>query len=53
MFIVLGETGYVGSKIFHFLKENGWEVVGVSRTVLDYTNPKTLKEFLKSKKPDF
>ena len=53
MFIVLGETGYVGSKIFHFLKENGWEVAGVSRAALDYTNPKTLKEFLQSKKPEF
>ena len=53
MFIVLGDTGYVGSKIFHYLKENRWEVVGISRAVLDYTNPKTLKEFLRSKKPVF
>ena len=26
MFLVLGNSGYVGSRIFHFLKENGWEV---------------------------
>ena len=53
MYIVLGNTGYVGSKILHHLKENGWEAVGISRAALDYTNPKTLKEFLQSKKPEF
>jgi UDP-glucose 4,6-dehydratase len=53
MFIVLGYSGYVGSKIFHFLKENGWEAVGISRSEIDYTDPKILKELLRSKKPRF
>ena len=53
MFFVLGSSGYVGSKIFHFLKSNGWEVVGISRAELDYTNPRILEEFLKSKNPRF
>ena len=53
MFLVLGSSGYVGSKIFHSLKENGCEVVGISRAELDYTNPSILEEFLQSKKPRF
>ena len=53
MYIVIGSTGYVGSKIFHFLKENGWEVVGISRSEIDYSSPKILKEFLRCKKPRF
>ena len=53
MFIILGSSGYVGSKIFHFLTKNGKEVIGVTRSEIDYTNPKILKEFLRSKKPRF
>ena len=53
MFLILGSSGYVGSKIFHFLTKNGKEVIGVSRSEIDYTNPKILKEFLRSKKPRF
>ena len=53
MFFVLGSSGYVGSKIFHFLTKNETEVIGVSRSEIDYTNPKILNEFLRSKKPSF
>ena len=53
MFLVLGSSGYVGSRIFHFLKSNGWKVVGISRAEIDYTNPKILHEFLQSKNPRF
>ena len=53
MFIILGSSGYVGSKIFHFLTKNRRQVIGVSRSEIDYTNPKILKEFLRSKKPRF
>jgi len=53
MFIVIGNSGYVGSTIFHFLKNVGREVSGVSRSEIDYTNPKILKEFLKSSNPRF
>ena len=53
MFVILGSYGYVGSKIFHFLNENDREVIGISRSEIDYTNPKILKEFLRSKKPRF
>ena len=53
MFLILGSSGYIGSKIFQFLTRNERKVVGISRAVLDYTNPKTLKEFLRSKKPVF
>ena len=53
MFVILGSTGYVGSKIFHFLTKNEKEVIGISRSDIDYSNPKILKEFLSSKKPRF
>ena len=53
MILILGSTGYVGSKIFHFLNENDSEVIGISRSEIDYANPKILKEFLRSKKPRF
>ena len=53
MFVILGSTGYVGSKIFHFLSKNEREVLGISRSEIDYTNPKILKVFLRSKKPRF
>ena len=53
MFLILGSSGYIGSKIFHLLKENEKKVVGISRSEIDYTNPKILKEFLRSKKPRF
>ena len=53
MFFVLGSSGYVGSKIFHFLTKNERDVIGISRSEIDYTNPKILKEFLRSKKPRF
>ena len=53
MFAILGSSGYIGSKIFHFLTKNGREVIGVSRSEIDYTNPKILKDFLRSQKPRF
>ena len=53
MFFLLGSSGYVGSKIFHFLTKNEREVIGISRSDIDYTNNKILKEFLRSKKPRF
>jgi UDP-glucose 4,6-dehydratase len=53
MFIILGSNGYVGTKIFNFLKKNERDVIGISRSESDYTNPKILKEFLRSKKPRF
>jgi UDP-glucose 4,6-dehydratase len=53
MFLVLGISGYVGSKISHFLTKCENEVIGVSRSEIDYTNPKILSEFLRSKKPRF
>jgi UDP-glucose 4,6-dehydratase len=53
MFVILGNTGYVGSKISHFLKKNHKEVIGISRSEIDYTNPKIFKGFLRSKKPSF
>ena len=53
MYLILGNSGYIGSKIFHFLTKNERDVIGISRTEIDYTDPKTLKEFLRSKNPRF
>ena len=53
MFLILGSSGYVGSKISHFLTKNERKVIGISRYEIDYTNPMILKEFLRSKKPSF
>jgi UDP-glucose 4,6-dehydratase len=53
MFIILGSSGYVGSKIFRVLSKNETKVIGVSRSEIDYTDPKILKELLRSKKPRF
>jgi UDP-glucose 4,6-dehydratase len=53
MFLILGSSGYVGSKIFRVLSKNETKVIGVSRSEIDYTDPKILKELLRSKKPRF
>ena len=53
MFVILGNTGYLGSKISHFLKKNDKEVIGIFRSEIEYTNPKIFKGFLRSKKPRF
>jgi UDP-glucose 4,6-dehydratase len=53
MLLILGSSGHVGSKIFHFLTKNERDVIGISRSEIDYSNPKILKEFLRSKKPRF
>lgn len=52
MILVLGNSGYVGSKIFHFLAKVE-EVSGFSRSEIDYTDPKVLNEFLRSTNPRF
>ena len=53
MILVVGNSGYVGSKIFHFLTKVAKEVSGISRSEIDYTDPKVLKEFLRSTNPRF
>jgi UDP-glucose 4,6-dehydratase len=53
MMIVIGSTGYVGSKFVNYFHALGHDAMGVSRNEIDYTNPKILKEFLRSKKPRF
>jgi UDP-glucose 4,6-dehydratase len=53
MFLILGSSGYVSSKIFRVHSKNETKVIGVSRSEIDYTDPKSLKELLRSKKPRF
>ena len=51
--IVLGSTGYVGSKFVNYFHAFGHEVMGVSRNEVDYANPETLRNWLKSRNPRF
>ena len=53
MYLVLGSTGFVGSKILFVLNGFAHHVVGLSSADLDYTNASKLKEFLRSRKPQF
>ena len=51
--IVLGSTGYIGSKFINFFDALGHEVMGVSRSEVDYANHETLRSWLKSRNPRF
>ena len=51
--IVIGSTGYIGSKFVNYFYALGHEVMGVSRSEVDYTNPETLRGWLKSRNPRF
>ena len=53
MYVVLGASGYIGSKFCNDLHSSGCEVVDVSRNEIDYTNGFVLKEFLKSQNTRF
>ena len=53
MFFILGSSGYIGSKFYQFLDMNERNVSGISRSEIDYTDPKTLKEFFGLKIQDF
>ena len=53
MFLILGSSGYIGSKIFHFLTKNGRDVIGVSRSEIDYTESQDFEGILRSKNPRF
>lgn len=53
MFIVLGATGYLGSYFVKYLKKEGEEVSGLSRSEIDYTDRGQLISFLKENKPKF
>ena len=53
MIVVLGSTGYIGSKFINFFQSLGQEAIGVSRREIDYTNVLSLKNWLKSKNPRF
>jgi len=51
--IVLGSTGYVGSTFVNYFHALGLEVIGVSRSEVDYADPETLRSWLKSRNPRF
>jgi dTDP-4-dehydrorhamnose reductase len=53
MMIVLGSAGYVGSKFVNYFHALGHEVMGVSRSEVDYANPETIRSWLKSRNPRF
>jgi len=53
MIIVLGSSGYIGSKFINFFQSLGQEAIGLIRSEIDYTNVLTLRSWLKSKNPRF
>jgi len=53
MIIVLGATGYVGSKFIERLEARGLDHRGLSRSQVDYTRPDALREALGSSTPSF
>jgi len=53
MIVVLGGTGYVGQAICRTLEKRAEDHLVLSRENLDYTNPRTLTEFLRESRPSF
>tara|TARA_B100001093_G_scaffold401217_1_gene388784 strand:+ start:5632 stop:5853 length:222 start_codon:yes stop_codon:yes gene_type:complete len=51
--IVLGSTGYVGSKFVNYFHALGHKAMGVSRSEVDYINPETQRSWLKPRNPRF
>jgi len=52
MIIVLGATGYVGSKFIERLQARGLDHLGLSRAQVDYTRPGELRDALRSAAAD-
>jgi dTDP-4-dehydrorhamnose reductase len=53
MIILLGSTGYVGGAFQRLLLKHGVQFQSLSRSEIDYTCPKTLREFISSAQPEF
>ncbi|MDA8774948.1 sugar nucleotide-binding protein [Opitutales bacterium] len=53
MFFILGATGYLGSYFVKYLRQEGEDVFGLSRTEIDYTDVGSLISILRRKKPKF
>jgi len=53
MIALLGGTGYVGGAYQTYFKQRGIPCLSLSRAEVDYTDRKTLSDWLKSNKPDF
>jgi UDP-glucose 4,6-dehydratase len=53
MIVVLGSTGYVGSKFVNNFHGLGHEVMGVSRNEVNYASLETLRSWIKSRNPRF
>jgi len=51
--LVLGHTGFVGKNLFNRLKNDGYQVIGASRSIgIDLLNYQQTHDFIKSQKPD-
>lgn len=53
MIIILGSSGYVGSKYIEFLSSRGVEFLGFSRRQVDYTTKEGLSSLIRSTNPSF
>ena len=53
MIVLLGATGYVGSKFKKYFEKNGIQCNCISRSDFDYSDSKLLCEYLSMAKPEF
>ncbi len=53
MILILGSSGYLGSTFVNHCDRNAMEIVGLSRSDVDYTNRDALFSFLQANQPKF
>ena len=53
MIILLGKTGYIGSKILESFNQTGSEISGISREEIDYYNHSELRNLLREVNASF
>src|SRR4030081_750955 len=53
MILILGANGYIGRRYTLFFKEKKLEVISLSRSEVDYTQPALLRKYVRQLRPDF
>jgi dTDP-4-dehydrorhamnose reductase len=53
MFVLVGSSGFIGSKFTEILAGRGLEFCGLSRTEVDYADASVLRDWMRVKRPRF
>jgi dTDP-4-dehydrorhamnose reductase len=53
MFVVLGSSGYIGSKFLAHIRQRGNKVTGLSRSDIDYCETIALRDWMRVERPRF